>query len=135
MKSKTKKPAKKSSKKIAKKIIKKKTSLKETIKKKLASEKKIVLKKKKPEKQKKEKRIGKLVHYFDKIKVVVVKVSDILSIGDMIRIKGGRKTDFKQKIVSMEINGQKIKKAKKGQEIGIKVKEKAREGYLVFKIS
>ncbi|MFA5178148.1 MAG: hypothetical protein WC427_01140 [Candidatus Paceibacterota bacterium] len=134
MKSKTKKPAKKSSKKIAKKIIKKKTSLKETIKKKLASEKKIVLKKKKPEKQKKEKRIGKLVHYFDKIKVVVVKVSDILSIGDMIRIKGGRKTDFKQKIVSMEINGQKIKKAKKGQEIGIKVKEKAREGYLVFKI-
>ncbi len=134
MKSKTKKPTKKSSKKIAKKIIKKKTSLKETIKKKLASEKKIVLKKKKPEKQKKEKRIGKLVHYFDKIKVVVVKVSDILSIGDMIRIKGGRKTDFKQKIVSMEINGQKIKKAKKGQEIGIKVKEKAREGYLVFKI-
>lgn len=134
MKLKTKKPVKKSSKKIVKKIIKKKISLKKTIKKKLASEKKIVLKKKKPEKHKKEKRIGKLVHYFDKIKVVVVKVSDILSIGDTIRIKGGKETDFKQKIVSMEINGQKIKKAKKGQEIGIKVKQKAREGYLVFKI-
>lgn len=129
-----KKLTKKPSKKIIKKIIKKKSSSKKIIKKKPVSKKKLVSKIKKSEKQKKEKRIGKLVHYFDKIKVVVVKVNDILSIGDIIRIKGGKETDFKQKIVSMEINGQKIKKAKKGQEIGIKVKEKAREGYLVFKI-
>ena len=55
-------------------------------------------------------------------------------VGDTIRIKGGKETDFKQKIVSMEIDGKKIKKAKKGQQVGIKVKDKAREGYLVFKI-
>ena len=82
----------------------------------------------------KEKKIGSLLHYFDKIKVIVVKLSDVLVVGDTIRIKGGKETDFKQKIVSMEIDGKKIKKAKKGQQVGIKVKDKAREGYLVFKI-
>jgi len=82
----------------------------------------------------KEKKIGKITHYFDKIKVVAIKLSDNLSIGDTIRIVGGENTDFKQKIVSMEFMGEKLKKAKKGKEIGIKVKDRAREGYKVFKI-
>jgi hypothetical protein len=30
--------------------------------------------------------------------------------------------------------GEKIKQAKRGREIGIKVKEKVRDGYIVFKI-
>jgi len=82
----------------------------------------------------KEKKIGKITHYFDKIKVVVVKLSDDLSVGETIRIVGGENTNFKQKIVSMELDGEKIKKAKKGKHIGIKVKDRAREGYKVFKI-
>lgn len=82
----------------------------------------------------KEKKIGKVLHYFDKIKVVAIKLKDNLEVGDTIRIKGGKETDFKQKITSMEIDGQKIKKAKKNQGIGFKVKEKARPGYWVYKI-
>lgn len=82
----------------------------------------------------KEKKVGKITHYFDKIKVVAIKLSDNLSIGDTVRIVGGESTDFKQKIVSMEFMGEKLKKAKKGKEIGIKVKDRAREGYKVFKI-
>lgn len=81
-----------------------------------------------------EKKVGKITHYYNNIKVAVVKLLDVLSIGDEIRIKGGKETDFKQKIVSMEIDGQKIKKAKKGQQVGIKIKNRAREDYLVFKI-
>lgn len=103
----TKKAAKKAAKKVIKKVAKKLT---------------------------KEKKIGKITHYFDKIKVVVVKLSDNLSVGDTIRITGGEGTDFKQKIASMEFNGEKIKKAKKGKQVGIKVKERAREGYKVFKV-
>ncbi len=80
------------------------------------------------------KKVGKITHYYNNIKVAVVKLLDVLSIGDEIRIKGGKETDFKQKIVSMEIDGQKIKKAKKGQQVGIKIKNRAREDYLVFKI-
>ena len=119
-----------------------------TNKKKSVGKKKLAVKKSKPIKKKsakkvvkklaakiiKEKKIGKVTHYFDKIKVVVIKLSDAASVGDTVRIKGGQETDFKQKIVSMEINGEKVKKAKKGQQVGIKVKEKARDGYLVFKI-
>ena len=81
-----------------------------------------------------EKKVGKITHYYNNIKVAVVKLSDALSSGDEIRIKGGKETDFKQKIVSMEIDGQKIKKAKKGQQVGIKIKNRAREDYLVYKI-
>jgi hypothetical protein len=82
----------------------------------------------------KERKVGKITHYFNNIKVIVVKLSDVLSVGDTIRIKGGKETDFKQKVISMEIDGKKIKKAKKGQSIGIKIKDRAREDYLVFKV-
>lgn len=82
----------------------------------------------------KEKKIGRVLNYFDKIKVIAIKLKDDLSIGDTIRIKGGVDTDFKQKITSMEKNGEKIKNAKKNQGIGFKVKEKVRAGYWVYKV-
>ncbi len=90
-----------------------------------------------PEKIKKEEKeiyLGKINHYYDKIKVIALKLENSLSVGDKIRIVGGEKTDFTQKVNSMEISHQKINVAKKGQEIGIKVKEKAKEGYKVYKI-
>jgi len=83
---------------------------------------------------KKEKPIGIITHYFSKLGVGVVKLSAGLAAGDMIRIVGGENTDFEQKVESMEIDCQKIKKAKKGASAGIKVKEKVREGYKVYKV-
>jgi len=82
----------------------------------------------------KEKEIGKVTHYFDKIKVVAIKLSDVISVGDTIRIVGGENTDFKQKIDSMQLKNEEIEKGKKGQEVGIGVKDRAREGYRVFKV-
>ncbi len=78
--------------------------------------------------------IGKVTHYFSKIGVAVIELSDVLSVGDTIRIVGGEETDFEQTIDSMEIEHEKIEKAKKGDAIGIKVKEKVREGYKVYKV-
>jgi hypothetical protein len=80
----------------------------------------------------KEKKIGKVIHYFSKIKVAVIKFSVPISVGGYIRIEGGEDTNFKMKISSMEVDGEKIKKAKKNQKVGIKVKNKVREGYKVF---
>lgn len=119
-----------------KKIIKKKPASKLVKKKAIKKITKKVIKTKKVVsvlRAKAEKKVGKITHYYNNIKVAVVKLSDVLSIGDEIRIKGGKETDFKQKIISMEIDGQKIKKAKKGQQVGIKIKNRAREDYLVFK--
>jgi len=78
--------------------------------------------------------IGKVSHYFSQIGVAVIELSDSLSIGDTVRIVGGEATDFEQTIDSMEMEHEKIEKAKKGDAIGTKVKEKVREGYKVFKI-
>jgi len=87
-----------------------------------------------PLKKSKEKLVGKIVHYFDKIEVAVVKLSAPLSVGDSIRVVGGADTDFEQKVQSMEVDHKKISKAKKGQEVGMKIKEKVREGYKVYKV-
>lgn len=78
--------------------------------------------------------IGKVTHYFDKIGVAIIELAGPLSVGDKIRIIGGETTDFDQVVESMEIEHEKINKAKKKDCIGLEVKEKVREGYKVYKI-
>ena len=102
-------------KKIKKKVSKKKVIVKKAIK-------------------KKDKKIGKITHYFSDIKVAVIKLSFPLKVGDKIKVTGGENTDFKQSVKSIQINHIKVKSAKKGKSIGIKIDEKVREGYNVYKI-
>jgi putative protease len=81
----------------------------------------------------KEKLIGRIAHYYDKIKVAAITLKDTLSQGDTIRIEGGGKF-FSQEVDSMQIEHEQVKKAKKGEDVGFKVKQKVREGYRVFKV-
>ena len=78
--------------------------------------------------------IGKVTHYFDKIKVMVVELIESLKSGDTIRIIGGESTDFEQKVGSMEVEHKKIDQGKKGESVGLEAKEKVREGYKVYKV-
>ncbi|OIP75790.1 MAG: hypothetical protein AUK07_00935 [Parcubacteria group bacterium CG2_30_36_21] len=78
--------------------------------------------------------IGRVTHYFDKIKVAVIELAGPLKVGDTIRIVGGESTDFEQEVGSMEAEHEKIKKAKKGESVGLEIKEKVREGYKVYKL-
>ncbi len=84
--------------------------------------------------EKEGKLIGRITHYFDHIGVAVIALTDKLKTGDKIRIIGGEDTDFEQEVESMEVEHQKIKEAKKGDEVGLKVKAKVREGYKVYKV-
>jgi len=77
--------------------------------------------------------IGKVTHYFGNIGVAVIELSDTLKVGDDIRIVGGE-ADFTQNVESMEIEHQKVKEAKKGESIGLRVNQKTREGYKVYKV-
>lgn len=77
--------------------------------------------------------IGKITHYFGKIGVAVIKLSDTLKAGDNIRIVGGE-TDFTQSVESMEVEHQKVEEAKTGESVGLKVEQKIREGYSVYKV-
>lgn len=85
--------------------------------------------------ERKEELIGKITHYFGKIEVGIIEIiRGGLAVGDTIHIKG-TSTDFEQKVDSMQIEHEQINKAKKGDVIGLKVKDKVREGDEVYKIA
>ena len=77
--------------------------------------------------------IGRVTHYFGNIGVAVIELTEVLKIGDSIRIVGGE-TDFTQTVESMEVEHKKVEEAKAGESIGLKVEEKVREGYKVYKV-
>ena len=74
-----------------------------------------------------EEKIGEITHYFDKIGVAIVKLSAPLKVGDTIKVKGAT-TDFEQTVDSMQVDHREVESAKSGDELGIKVADKAREG-------
>ncbi|MDP3901316.1 MAG: hypothetical protein Q8Q38_03240 [bacterium] len=82
-------------------------------------------------KKKTPKRVGKVTHYFDKIKVAVIKFSSPVKVGDTLLIEGGE-VKLSQKVSSLEKDHEKVKTAKKGQSLGLKVRSQVRAGYRVF---
>jgi hypothetical protein len=78
--------------------------------------------------------VGKIAHFFSKIDVAVVELTDTLSVGDRIRIQGPT-TDFEQTVDSMQIEHANVKTATEGQSIGLKVKDKVREKDTVYKVA
>ena len=79
----------------------------------------------------KEKKVGEIAHYFGKIGVAALKLKAEIKVGDTLHIKG-HTTDFEQVVDSMQMEHQNIQNAKKGDDIGIKVKDHVREGDEVF---
>ncbi|MCB9770950.1 MAG: hypothetical protein H6754_00140 [Candidatus Omnitrophica bacterium] len=78
--------------------------------------------------------VGEITHYFQKISVVVVKVSEHpILIGDLIHIKGGS-TDFTQKVASLQVESKDVRFARKGELVGLQVIEIAKPGDKVYKI-
>jgi len=81
----------------------------------------------------KEKKIGVIFDYFAKIKVAAIKLGAGLKVGETIHVKG-HTTDFEQKIASMQIENKSVDKAKKGDSIGLKVKDRVRPNDVVYKV-
>ena len=77
--------------------------------------------------------VGKVTHYFTRISVAIVELTDELNVGDEIHIKG-HTSDFSQTVDSMQLEHQDVPSAKSGDAIGLKVIEHAREGDEVFKV-
>ena len=77
--------------------------------------------------------VGKVTHYYARISVAVIELKASLKIGDRIAVKG-MTTDFEQAVESMQIEHVDVKEAKKGDSIGLKVKERVRPEDLVYKI-
>jgi hypothetical protein len=77
--------------------------------------------------------IGKVTHFFSKISVAGIQLSDTLKVGDKISIEGAT-TSFEENIDSMQIDNKSVIEAKAGDLIGIKVKDKTRVGDDVYLI-
>jgi putative protease len=78
-----------------------------------------------------QKPIGEVLHYYNHLGVAVVKFDREVKVGEKIHFKGAH-TDFIQTIGSIQHEHQNIESAKKGQDVGVKVDEKVREGDEVF---
>ena len=78
-------------------------------------------------------KIGVVIHFFTKIGVAAIKISDgELKIGDIIHVVGSH-TDFKQKIDSMQIDGKPVDIVRADDDVGIKLKYRVRENDIVYK--
>jgi len=81
---------------------------------------------------KKEKEIGIVTHYFDKVMVAVIKLNGKLAVGDTVKIIKGE-NEFETEIESMEVDHEKVKSGKKGDEVAIKISSPTKDGALVYK--
>lgn len=80
-------------------------------------------------------KVGKVTHFFDKINVAAIKITDEpIKSGDKIRI-GEFGVGIEQKIDSMQMEHQEVPEAKVGDEVGIKVVSAVKSGEEVYKIS
>jgi len=79
------------------------------------------------------KEVGKISHFFGKINVAVVELTNTLKVGEEILIEGPA-TSVRQKVESMQIEHENVETAKKGQSIGMKVVDKVREKDTVYKV-
>ena len=81
-----------------------------------------------------EQKIGVVTHYFGKIGVAALKVTEgELKVGDTIRIKG-HTSDFTQTVASMQVEHESVEVARVGDEVGLKVAEYVREHDSVYKV-
>jgi putative protease len=78
--------------------------------------------------------LGRVAHYFGKIGVAAIEITqDSLTVGDTIHISG-HTSDFTQQVESMEIDGRSLLEATTGQTVGIRVDQHAREHDKVYKV-
>jgi putative protease len=70
-----------------------------------------------------EKEIGTITHYYGHLGVGIIRLSDVLKVGDTIHIKG-HTSDFTQTVDFIQIEHEDVSAAKTGDVIGLKVVQK-----------
>lgn len=77
--------------------------------------------------------IGRISHYFARIGVAGVELTAPLRVGDRIHIKG-HTTDFEEPVDSIQIEHENVTEAGPGASIGLRVRDRCREGDEVYKL-
>lgn len=74
-----------------------------------------------------EKRVGKVEHYYPKVKAAAVHLSGAVKLGDTVHIVG-HGDDVTEKVTSLQLDHVPIEEGKAGQHIGLLVPERVHEG-------
>jgi len=77
------------------------------------------------------KELGKVTHWYDKAGVAVVKLSSSLKVGDSIKLKKGDQ-ELEDSVASMQVDHKEVTSGKKGEEVAIKLSQKAKEGTTLY---
>ncbi len=79
-------------------------------------------------------KVGQITHFFDKISVGVLQLTDgDVKVGDTIMVgQEGEDSTFQQTITSMQVDHQAVESAKKGDEVGLKLDSATKSGTDVF---
>lgn len=78
-----------------------------------------------------DKPVGEVTHYYSGLKVAIVRFNQDMQVGKSLTFQGAT-TDFSQDLNSMEVDHKSVSVAPKGKEVGLKVKDKVREGDKVY---
>jgi len=79
-------------------------------------------------------RLGEVSHYYDRISVAVITLTDSVKVGEKVHFLG-HGVDFEQEVSSMQIEHETIESAKKGDQVAMKVLKPVKAHTAVFKIS
>lgn len=79
-------------------------------------------------------KIGTVTHYYGKIKVAIVELTNAIGVGDRVRFVRGGEDLFTQSIESIQKENEKVTIAKKGETVGIKTQNPLKEGAEIYKI-
>ena len=60
--------------------------------------------------------LGEVTHFFNKICVAALALTNTISVGDQIQIRG-RTTDFSQQVHSLQIDHRPVQQAKPGEDV------------------
>ena len=80
-----------------------------------------------------EREVGRVTRYFGKIGVAAVKATARIARGDALRFRG-HTTDVQMTVDSMQIEAAVVDEIGPGDEVGIRVPGKVREGDVVYKL-
>jgi putative protease len=78
------------------------------------------------------KAIGRVSHYFGHLSVAAVALSEPLTLGERIHIKG-HTTDLVQTVSSMEVEHTHVERAEPGDDVALSVEDHVRDHDLVFR--
>lgn len=78
------------------------------------------------------KEVGKVIHWYDKIGVAVVKLVSALKVGDRIKVRRGENTSD-DTVASMQVDHKDVAGGKKGEEVAVKLSGEAKEGATIFR--